>query len=244
MASKVQQWDENDWGATVCGVGVGGRIYTVESDGTLYSTHAKTGDSKVIGDGYRTRLLVANGFEEGDLFAIERDGNLYQIDRKTGDWEALSEDGDWSDTVAADAAGNWLYTIERDGTLYATDLDDFDADSIEFDTGLDARAMWAAGDHVFVLDKGGSLYKVDTESGEFERFGDEGAYGDTRAATALHGVFYAVEDDGALGATSLEDGGYTEHTGDDFSGVRMLFGAAGKLYAIDRDGALSVVELG
>jgi hypothetical protein len=244
MVSKVQQWEEGSWNKTVAAVGVGARLYSVERDGTLYATHAVSGESKVIGEGYNTRLLVANGLTDGDLFAIERNGNLYKIDRKTGEWEALSEDGDWSDTVAGDAAGNILYTVERDGTLYATDLDNFDEDSVELDTGYDTRALWAWGDHVYVLENDGSLYKVHGESGESERFGDAGAYSDTLAATIHNGVFYAVEDDGALGATSLEDASYVEHDDEDFGDVRHLFSAAGKLYAIEKNGTLSMIDLG
>ena len=243
MVSKVQQWDDSSWGDTVCAVGVGSKLYTVEKDGTLYSTHAMSGESKVLGEGYNTRLLIANGLTDGDLFAIERNGNLYRIDRKTGDWEALSEDGDWSETVAGDANGNKLFTIERDGTLYVTDLDNFDDDSEELDEGYDTRAMWAAGDYVYVLEKDGTLYKVHGETGDSERFGDAGAYSDTLAATIHNGVFYAVEDDGALGATNLEDASYEELTGDDLSDVRRLFSAAGKLYAIDSAGTLSVIGL-
>ncbi len=124
-----------------------------------------------------------------------------------------AEDGDWSDTVAADVTGNLLYTIERDGTLYVTDLDNFDEDSEELDTGYDTKAMWIYDDYVYVLENDGTLYKVHGESGESERVGAEGAYSDTLAATVHDGHFYAVEDDGAIGVTSLEDGGYTEHTG-------------------------------
>lgn len=242
MASKVQQWDEADWGDTVCAVGVGDHLFTVERDGTLYRTSTRTGASKVIGEGYKPRLLIASGFEEGDLYAIERNGNLYKVDGATGAWEALSEDGDWGDTVAGDVNGNLLFTVERDGTLYCTDLDDFEEDSVELDTGYDTKALWAYEDHVYVLENDGSLYKVHGETGEWERVGAEGAYGDTVAATIHDGVFYAIEDDGSVGATDLEDGGYTEHTGADFSDVKHLFSASGKIYAIDRGGALSVVS--
>jgi hypothetical protein len=243
MATKVQQWDETDWGDTVSAVGVGNKLYTVERDGTLYSTHTGSGNSKVIGEGYNTRLLIASGYEDGDLYAIERNGNLYKIDRKTGDWEALSEDGDWSDTIAADVNGDILYTIERDGTLYKTDLTDFDEDSEELDEGYDTKAMWASGDFVYVLEKSGTLYKVDGESGEYEQLGPDGAYSDTLAATVHEGHLWAVEDDGAVGVTSLEDGGYSEHTGDDFSDVKHLFSASGHVYAIHRDGTLSIISL-
>ena len=203
MVSKVLQWGEGEWSDTVCAVGIGSKLYSVERDGTLHATHTVSGDSKQIGEGYKTRLLVANGTTEGELFAIEKNGNLYRIDRKTGDWEALSEDGDWSDTVAADASGNKLVTVERDGTVYVTDLDNFDEDSEVLDDGYDTKAMWIWDEHAYVLENDGSLYKVNLEDGECERFGDQGAYSDTVAATIHDGVFYAVEDDGALGATSL-----------------------------------------
>ena len=53
-----------------------------------------------------------------------------------------------------------------------------------------------------------------------------------RRRSALHSDPGAQELDGLPGR---------EHTGDDFSDVRHLFSAAGKIYAIDRAGALSVV---
>lgn len=241
MVTRVQQWEDSDWGDTVKVVGVGNRLYSVERDGTLYSTHAVTGSSKVIGEGYKTRLLLASGYEDGDLYAIERNGNLYKIDRESGAWEALSEDGDWSETIAADVNGNMLYSIERDGTLYATDLDNFDEDSDELDTGYDTRAMWASGDHIYVLEKDGTLYKVDAESGEYERVGAAGAYSDTVAATVHDGYFYAIEDDGAVGVTSLEDGTYTEHDDEDLRDVKHLFSTARRIYAIHQDGRLSTL---
>jgi len=68
-------------------------------------------------------------------------------------------------------------------------------------------------------------------------------YSDTVTAAVHQGVLYAVEDDGALGATDLDDGGYTEHDDEDFSEVRHLFSAGGNLYAIENDGTLYKIDL-
>jgi hypothetical protein len=101
--------------------------------------------------------------------------------------------------------------------------------------------MWASGDYIYVLEKDGTLYKVDAESGEYERFGDAGAYSDTVAATVHDGHFYAIEDDGAVGVTSLEDGSYVEHDDEDLRDVKHLFSTSRRLYAIHRDGTLSTL---
>ena len=60
----------------------------------------------------------------------------------------------------------------------------------------DTRALWAWQDKLYLLENNGTLYAVDANTGEYEQFGDKGAYADTVAATIHEGVFYAVEDDG------------------------------------------------
>lgn len=132
------------------------------------------------------------------------------------------------------------FTVETDGRLYATDVDEDESEVIGED--FDTKALWAWQDHVYVLENSGTLYKVDAESGEWEQFGADGAYSDTQTATIHDGVLYAVEDDGALGATSIEDGSYEEITDEDLSNVRHLFSANGHLYAIETDGTLYKLE--
>jgi len=64
----------------VTGVGLGSKLFTYERGGNLYRTSAKHGGWTLIGEGYQTKLLLADGSESGDLFAIENDGTLYKID--------------------------------------------------------------------------------------------------------------------------------------------------------------------
>lgn len=236
MVSKVQESDHGAWKNTVTGVGLGRRLFTYEEGGKLYSTSARLGQWKVLGEGYATRLLFADGTNEGFLYAIEEHGTLYRIDPNSGDWEQIGDDGAWDDVVAADAVSGTVYYVDDEGNLRGNPIEG--EGFIELGDGYDTAQLWVWQGYVYVLENDGTLYKVDAENGDWERFGDEEAYGDTLAATIHNGVFYAVEDDGALGSTRLEDGVYEELTGEDLSDVRQLFSAAGNLYAIDNDGTL------
>lgn len=241
MVTKVQQSSPGAWASTVTGVGLGRRLFTYEEGGKLYSTSTQ-GQWKVLGDDYATRLLFADGTNQGFLYAIEESGTLYKIDPDSGEWEQLGEDGAWDDVVAADAVNGTVYFVDEDGLLQAGDPtsgEDFE----ELGEGYDTDALWVWQGYVYVLETDGTLYKVNTHDGEYEQFGDEGAYDDTLAATMHNGVFYAIEDDGALGATRLEDGAYEELTGADLSDTREIFSAGGKLYVIDDVGTLFSLEL-
>jgi outer membrane protein assembly factor BamB len=240
MVSKIQESEPGAWKNTVTGVGLGRKLFTYEEGGTLYATSAKLGSFKPIGEGYNTRILLADGTDEGLLYAIENSGTLYQIDPSSGEWEQIGEDEAWADVVAADASDGTVYYVDDEGSLFAMPVDGGDA--TELGEGYDTKALYFWQGYVYVLENDGSLYKVDAETGEYELFGAEGAYDDTLAATIHQGVFYAVEDDGALGATNLEDGVYQELTGADLSDVRHLFSASGNLYGIDNAGTLQRIS--
>ena len=80
MVSKIQQSEPGGWSNTVTGVGLGRKLFTYERGGKLYSTSAKHGSWKLLGEGYQTELLLADGTEDGNLYAIENDGTLYKIE--------------------------------------------------------------------------------------------------------------------------------------------------------------------
>jgi len=242
MVTKNAQSEPGNWSNTTVGVGLGGRIYTVEKDGTLYSTSTKKNDWTVLGSNYKSRLLVASGTENGWLFTITEDGTLYKVNPNNGDIKQIGDDGAWSDAVVADAIGDTMYYISDEGKLISLDLAG-DEGMKEIGSGYDPKMMWAWQDSLYVLQKDGSLYKASIEDGTWELFGEEEAYADTVAATIHNGVFYAIEDDGALGATSLDGGAYEEPTDEDFTGTRYLFSAGKYLYAIHKNGTLYRVEV-
>ena len=233
-----KQWSEpGEWGATITGVGHKGRLYTVERDGSLYKTGARSGRSEKLDSGYDTRFLVSDG---DILVAIEKSGALYTIDPAEGSWVQLGEGNEWGNTVAADAMGGSLFTVEASGTLYHTDLETGEWE--ELGDGFDTRYLWAWAGYVYILENDGTLYKVDPESGEYEQFGDSGAYANTTAATIHDGTLYTIED-GKLGATDIDDGAFEELSGPEYGNTRHLFGAADALYSIETDGTLYKIDL-
>jgi len=239
MVTKVRLSEAGVWKDTVTGVGIGDTLYSVERDGSLHSTSNR--GNTTLGTGYRTKLLLADGTDEGNLYAVERNGNLYKVDPEDGTWTMMGEPGGWSDVVAADAVDGWIYFVDTDGDLTAVNPES--GDFHELGGNYDTRSLWYFQEHVYILENDGSLYKVHAETGEYERFGSEGAYSDTTTATLHDRKFFAVEDDGALGVTSLDDSSYEELTDEDLSNVRHLFSAGEHLYAIEKDGTLYRLDL-
>ena len=72
-----------DWKETVGGAILGGRLFTAQSDGSLYCTDLRNGNHRNVGraDFAATRFMFPVGAE---LFTIESSGNLYRVEAKAG----------------------------------------------------------------------------------------------------------------------------------------------------------------
>lgn len=117
--SWVQIGEAGSWKNTIAGVGMGDKIYTVESGGNLYETDSSTGRWRQLGGAeYSNTQFVFDG--SGFIMTIEANGNLYKISTSDGAWTQLGQAGDWSDTIAGVLLKDMLYTIESSGKLYAT----------------------------------------------------------------------------------------------------------------------------
>ncbi len=71
------------WAGTIAGVGLNGKLYTVEKSGTLYVTDPANGAFMQLGkpDFAATAFLLAAA---GKLYSIEKDGSLYAIEPANG----------------------------------------------------------------------------------------------------------------------------------------------------------------
>lgn len=78
-----------EWGHTIAGASLNGRIYTVERGGALYETNPATGAWKQIGkaDFGKTEFLFGTG---ASLYSIET-GDLYRINPANGAWVAVGK---------------------------------------------------------------------------------------------------------------------------------------------------------
>jgi len=77
--SWVRVGNPGEWAGTICGAGLGGRLYTIEKSGKLYETDLSSGRWRTLGaaDFANSRFMVANGSR---LVTIESDGSLYEVE--------------------------------------------------------------------------------------------------------------------------------------------------------------------
>jgi len=121
----AQQWEQvgkkGDWKNTIDVVALGGNLYSIENDGTLFRTN-KQGIYEQLGDKGafdNVDILVAM---DNEIWTLE-DGSLYRSNSNTVSWKQIGKSGDWENTAAMVALNGKLYSIETDGTLYETSKD-------------------------------------------------------------------------------------------------------------------------
>jgi hypothetical protein len=121
----AQQWvqigKKGDWANTVDVVAMGGYLYSIEKDGTLFRTD-KQGNYEQLGNKGafdNADVLVAL---DNEIWTIE-DGSLYRTNPNTVSWRQVGKTGDWQHTVGMVGLNGKLYSIETDGTLYETSKD-------------------------------------------------------------------------------------------------------------------------
>jgi predicted secreted protein len=238
-AGSKQVGQPGAWKATIAGVGMGGKLYTVESSGVLYVTDPASGSWKAIGkpEFKNTRFLFASG---GMLYTIEKDGSLYVVSPADGSWKRLGQQGAWKATIAGVGAGGKLYTVESSGVLYVTDLSSGAWKAIGKPEFGNTAFLFEAGGKLYTIEKDGSLYAVSPLDGSWKRLGQQGAWKATVAGVGMGGKLYTVETSGVLYVTDLSSGAWSQ-VGSGFSGTRYVLSAEGRLSVIDGAGSLFLV---
>ncbi len=241
--SLKQAGKTGDWVNTIVGIGMSGKIYTIEKSGAFYVTDPATGAWKQLGksDFANTSFLFDAG---GKLCTIEKDGSMYLVDPANGSWKQSGKAGDWKNTVAGVGQKGMIYTIESGGALYMT----------EPSTGIWTRVgktdftntafLFDVGGRLCILDKNGNLYTVDPIRGIPNQSGKAGDWINTIAGVGVGNRLYTVESSGSLFETDPVTGNWKPLGKPEFSNTRMLFHCKGNLLALDKSGSLYQVELG
>ena len=122
---NAQNWQQvgkkGDWANTIDVVAMGGYLYSIEKNGTLFRTD-KQGNYEQLGNKGEfdnADVLVAM---DNEIWTVE-DGSLYRTDANTVSWQQVGKSGDWKNTEGMVSLNGRLYSIETDGTLYQTDKD-------------------------------------------------------------------------------------------------------------------------
>ena len=229
------------WKATIAGTILQGRMYTVESDGTLYATNLKTGAWEPLGKPVfrNTRFMLAEGTE---LYTVESTGNLYHVNPANGGRKQVGPDGAWKATIAATVLGSGIYTIESTGALYWTNLDTGGWRHIGKAEFADTRFLFGSGNSLYTIEADGSLYRVSPHDGSWARVGAAASWKGTIRGTVINGRLYTAEQDGKLYSTDLGSGQRASVGKAEFAGTRFMFPSGAKLYTIEESGNLYRVE--
>ena len=203
--SKSPVGSPGGWAGTIAGTVLDGKIYTVESGGSLYATDPADGSWSQIGgaDFANTAFLFA---AENALASIEQDGTLYLINPADGSWQRPGPAGGWANTAAGAMLNGTLYTIESSGSLYASDPAAGTWRKVGEADFAATAFLFAAGGQLVAIEKSGNFYLINPDDGSWERTGDFAAWAGTAAGATLGGVLYTAETDGALVATDVASG--------------------------------------
>jgi hypothetical protein len=217
----------------MCGVvSANSRLYTIETNGALYSTNLETGKWFQIGkpEFANTQFLFAVGV---NLYTIERDGSLYRVNQSTGSWVRVGPAGAWSNTIAGTTLEGLLYTVGGSGALYETNPDTGGWRQVGRPDFGNTTLIFGAGPSLYTIERDGSLYRVNSANGSWSRVGEAGGWRNTLAATTLEGRLYTVEATGVLYETNLATGVWRQVGKSEFGGTRYIFSANGFLYTIE-----------
>lgn len=229
-----QIWGQSGtWKATMCGVvGANSRLYTIETNGALYSTNLETGKWFQLGKAEfaNTQFLFAVGV---NLYTIERDGSLYRVNQSTGSWIRVGPAGAWKNTIAGTTFEERIYTVDQSGALYETNPATGGWRQVGRPDFGNTTLIFGAGPSLYTIEREGSLYRVNSATGLWSRVGEAGGWRNTLAATTLDGRLYTVEATGVLYETNLATGVWRQVGKSEFGGTRHIFSANGFLYTIE-----------
>src|SRR5215213_1661916 len=119
LAQRRGTWrqigEQGDWEGTVAMTAMNGMIWSIEADGTLFST-TRGGEYEQVGPRGAFKNATMLEALDGNLYTIEN-GTLYRTNPTTKRWRQLGQAGEWESTVAIAGMNGFLYSIESDGSL-------------------------------------------------------------------------------------------------------------------------------
>jgi hypothetical protein len=188
-----------EFGASTNLFAVGDRLYTFETDGTMYRIDPATGTWEVVGKAgtwKATRLAVALG---GHIFTIENgDARIFKTDVATGETRVIGK-ADFGRTMRRVATTTALYTLEDDGSLYRVDPTSGAWVRVGT-TGAWKGTRLAAviGETMYSIERSdGRMWKTALATGEHTVIGAPD-FARTHRLLATATLLYTIEDDGTL----------------------------------------------
>jgi sugar lactone lactonase YvrE len=147
------------WRAARAGVVLADRLYTIETDGTLWSADLATGA--------RTQLGKPEFANAASLFALDdalcicaTDGSLFRVNPRDGSESRISPVGSWKSVRAGTGLEGRLYAATADGALRAADPATGKQEQLGSPEYANTAFMVAAGNDLYTIETDGTLYRV------------------------------------------------------------------------------------
>lgn len=246
-----------EWQNTVAVATLKNNLYSVESDGTLYSTDLKTGKWKPLGKSKYpgTKFLCTAG---NSLYVSQGDGSVFRVNPATGLKQRLGAAGVWKNVIKATSLSGGLYSVTSKGALYSTNTttgrwtkigkDEFGGTVLM----LNREKVGYATAGLFTIEGDGSLYEVKASDGTWKNVGKPELWKGSKAGAIIGeaDTIYVVNANGTLQWSILA-------AGDDvkplpmgkpiYKSTKFLFvghdGPMPTLYCLDADGSLYAIEM-
>lgn len=229
-----------EWKDTIGVATLDSRLYTIEINGALYATDLSSGRWLQIGKAEfaDTQFLFADG---PSLYTIETNGALYRINPRDGSWRSVGETGAWKGTIAGTTLNGRIYTVEENGALFETNPANGSWKQLGKPEFARTRHMCASNGSLYTIEDGG-LYRVSSTDGSWGLVGKAEDWSGTRAVAVLAGTLFSANSNGALYRSMLATGGWVAVGKPVFGGTVYMFESGHRLYSIDGDGSLYLID--
>jgi hypothetical protein len=216
--------------------GMNGRFYSIESDGTLYSSDLNGSWTQIgkSGEYAGTTMFLAVG---GRIYNVQR-GTLYATDPSSGIWVQIGDAGDWANTVLMAGMDGYLWSFERNGSLYRTDQQGTFA-KVERGS-LHPQMLAAMGGKLWAIEDA-TLWSLDPSKGDWDLLGDPGDFEDTFWFIASTDYLWELDHDGTLYRGDAADDWTKMGRDGEYQSVRRIIAMGNSIYAI-KDGTMYRIQ--
>lgn len=227
---------KGEWSGLKTAVGLNGRLYTIDSSGSLLyiDTYQESTKKIAANAGWDSKFLLTSYYR---LFTIEESGSLFSLDSEDGTFAKCSDDGQWSNTMAATANKGRVYTRDGNGTIY--EIDAWRKEAREVGTGTwTSRWLVDASEELVSLEESGTLYRINIKAGTFTKVGNDDEWKDSKAMAGRSGSLFICSAGGAIYNVNIWNGEYTQIGDSHGWDPAFLVMGDGYLYDFEKDGSL------
>lgn len=237
IGAQKQIGADGAWQNATAATVINDKLYTTEKAGTLVQTDLNTGMRKTIGKaGFdNNRFLFAAG---SNLYMIDFTGTLYRINPATAVKEKVNIASAFAGIYAFSTINEILYAVDAKGNLITADLTTGDKEETSGSNYTNVASLYVANDRVYCVEQSGSLFEWAINGGTKHMIGKMSDYAATIAGVGYKGNLYLVNKSGILSLVNVTGGERTKIGKPIFNLTKYIFGANGKLYAIETMGNL------